>query len=73
MSNKNSPLNKKTKLSLKAILSGTSSSDSTQPKKPKFTARPKKPELSVVNVIEQISQMLRKEIHNIERKKVAGE
>ena len=35
--------------------------------------KPEKPELSVVNVIEQISQILRKEVRDLNRKKVSGE
>lgn len=37
------------------------------------TTRAKMPDLSPVNVIEQISQMLRKEVHDLERKKAIGE
>jgi hypothetical protein len=37
------------------------------------TPRSKMPDLSPVNVIEQISQMLRKEVRSFEQRKAAGE
>ncbi len=45
----------------------------TQLSQDKVKPKPKKPELSVVNVIEQIALILRKEIRDQERKKVSGE
>jgi hypothetical protein len=41
--------------------------------KAKVTTRPKNPEISVVNVIEQISLLLRTEIRKEEQKKASGE
>lgn len=46
---------------------------SSKPLKNQIITRSKMPDLSPVNVIEQISQLLRREIHTLDRKKVSGE
>jgi len=77
MSHEKSLSSKRKKLSSKVKSSAKSIGIKAAPPKKlgegKVTPRPKKPELSVVNVIEQISQILRKEVRNLDRKKASGE
>ncbi len=51
----------------------SSPSTSVKPLQNQIITRSKMPDLSPVNVIEQISQLLRKEIHTLDRKKASGE
>jgi hypothetical protein len=71
LSDKTKKLSSKVKNSTKAIERKLSTPKKLS--KEKVSPRPAKPELSVVNVIEQISQILRKEVRDLTRKKAAGE
>jgi hypothetical protein len=64
-------ISSKVKRSVKSLKSTVPSLE--KPLQKQVITRAKMPDLSPVNVIEQISQMLRKEIHSLERKKAAGE
>ena len=70
MSSKNNQSDK-IKRSAKALKSTPSASKKSLPKE--IVTRSKMPDLSPVNIIEQISKMLREEVHNLERKKAVGE
>ncbi|MBX9923777.1 MAG: hypothetical protein K2Y01_06675 [Rhabdochlamydiaceae bacterium] len=75
MSSKKQPqeniLSSKVKQSAKSLKS--TPSPSSKPLKNQVITRSKLPDLSPVNVIEQISQMLRKEVRSLESKKAIGE
>ncbi len=64
-------ISSKVKRSAKSIATTTTTSKKLE--KTKVSPRSKTPELSVVNVIERISLLLRSEIHALEEKKVSGE
>ncbi len=69
---KTKKLSSKVKSSVKSVNKKPAAS-SKKLSQSKVSVRPKKPELSVVNVIEQISQILRKEVRDLERRKASGE
>jgi len=75
MSSKKQINEKKTVAKINRSAKSLKSSPSISEKslKNEVITRSKMPDLSPVNVIEQISKMLRKEIHSLERKKAAGE
>ncbi len=62
----------KVKSSTKALSSSKLSSSKSLSEK-KIAPRRKLPDVSVVNVIERISKLLREEIHHTKRKKAIGE
>lgn len=73
MVSKKSP-SKKDTLSSKVKSSAQSfSSPSKKLSQKAIAPRSKLPQLSVVNVIEQISKLLREELHGLEKKKASGE